>query len=210
MGFARRQGGYLLLALGLILLCPAPSAASWDPLFRGAQVFDVGTWPPASNDRHSSPSQLAAGDLNSDGRPDVVVVNRDVIGSGRGTTISVLLHSQDPSARSAFLPKASYPTLMEPMHVELADMDLDGHLDAVVRSVLDSVCVMLGTGNGSFGAPVHRAVVVGVEERVHVVEVAVAAVGEQHRVSLVLEDAAQREQGVVVRTAHDRLSGRGR
>lgn len=157
MGFARRQGGYLLLALGLILLCPAPSAASWDPLFRGAQVFDVGTWPPASNDRHSSPSQLAAGDLNSDGRPDVVVVNRDVIGSGRGTTISVLLHSQDPSARSAFLPKASYPTLMEPMHVELADMDLDGHLDAVVRSVLDSVCVMLGTGNGSFGAPVHRA-----------------------------------------------------
>ncbi|HET9253211.1 MAG TPA: FG-GAP-like repeat-containing protein [Candidatus Eisenbacteria bacterium] len=156
MGFARRHGGCLLLALGLILPPPASSTASWDPLFRGAQAFDVGTWPPTSNYRHSSPSQLVAGDLNADGRPDIVVVNRDVIGTG-GRTMSVLLHSQDPSARSAFLPKATYPTLVEPMHVELADMNLDGHLDAVVRSVLDSVCVMLGTGTGTFGEPVHRA-----------------------------------------------------
>lgn len=154
MGLARRHGGSLLL--GLVLLCPTRSAASWDPLFRGAQVFDVGTWPTTSTYRSSAPNQLAVGDLNGDGRPDLVIANRNDSLSLTGTTLSVLLHSPDPSAPSAFLPKASYPTLRGPMSVELADLNLDGHLDAVVRSQVDSLCVMLGTGTGSFGAPVHR------------------------------------------------------
>ncbi|HET9251330.1 MAG TPA: VCBS repeat-containing protein, partial [Candidatus Eisenbacteria bacterium] len=162
MEVARRGLAYLLLALGVCSISPTGASGAWNPLFRGAQLLDVGHWTASSAYRAGGPNGLAAGDLNADGRPDLVVVNRnDSIPPQVGKTVSVLLHSSDSNASSPFLPKVNYPTLNKPCAVELADMNLDGALDAVVRTggdlyvgEADSVCVMLGTGTGSFGPPV--------------------------------------------------------
>src|SRR6266581_2691976 len=59
-------------------------------------------------------------------------------------------------------------------------------------------------------APVYGAVAVGLEKCVHVVEITVAAVGEQGGVAFTREYAAEGKQPAVVRPAHDRLARRRR
>ena len=155
MGSALRSASYLALTLGVALLWTNRASAAWEPLFRGTQFHDVGSWTATSVLRSGVPHQIAAGDLNGDGRPDLVAVNTfDSLPPLVGNTISVLLHSADVGSPSAFLPKASYPTADGPASIELADMNLDGALDAIVCSTNPlEVCVMLGVGDGSFGPP---------------------------------------------------------
>jgi hypothetical protein len=91
--------------------------------------------------RHSptgkSPDAIAAGDLNGDRRPDLVVVN--------GPALSVLLNRGDGS----FVLRRDYPTT-HAQAVALGDLNGDGKLDVATANGDYSVSVLLGRGDGTF------------------------------------------------------------
>jgi hypothetical protein len=90
----------------------------------------------------NSPQGLAVGDLNKDGRPDIVTA--DYL-DGK---VSVLLQNTD----GTFQTKTDYPVGAAPMKVALADLDRDGSLDIVSADRDGStVTVLLGNGSGGFG-----------------------------------------------------------
>jgi hypothetical protein len=98
----------------------------------------------------ASPNGIAAGDLNHDGRLDVVSV-------GNGTflhanVLSVLLNADS----GTFAAPVNYTTDANPAAVALGDFRGDGKLDAVtVNRGGDDVSVLLGNGNGSFQSAVN-------------------------------------------------------
>jgi hypothetical protein len=85
--------------------------------------FDGGTGYPAG----SSPGALATGDLNGDGKPDLVIAN---IGD---STISILQNVSDPGA-VVFAPKIDLVGKFSPQRIILADINGDGKLDIAVLS----------------------------------------------------------------------------
>jgi len=101
-----------------------------------------------------SPNTTVVADLNGDGRPDLVVANAGVrrIASTYGGSIDLLLGAGD----GTLLPPTT--VLQEPVdHVEVADVDGDGHLDLVARlsatvrdASRDHVKVLFGDGTGQF------------------------------------------------------------
>ena len=97
-----------------------------------AQPYPVGSFPEA----------IAAGDLNQDGRMDLVVAN-----SGSGD-ISVLI----ATAPGVFLPQVRYPVGVNPRGLRLADLNGDHRLDVVVSLVsAEYQTVLPGLGNGALG-----------------------------------------------------------
>lgn len=107
----------------------------------------VGRWPVA----------LATGDLDGDGRRDVVTANL------RDHELSVLLGDERRGLRAA----RAVRTGKDPSDVALVDADRDGDLDALVTSGEDALLVYRGRGDGTF----ERAQRVG-DERVESVLVA--------------------------------------
>jgi hypothetical protein len=99
------------------------------PSFGPQQTFAVGTRPRA----------LALGDINGDGRPDVVVANY------RSNTVSVLLNQTPPGASTAsFGLQQTFATGGEPHSVVLADVNGDGRPDlAVANYEANTVSVLL-------------------------------------------------------------------
>jgi hypothetical protein len=95
-----------------------------------------------SNDRYSSQNGstagLAIGDVNRDGRPDVVVANLS------GGTVSVMLGG------SGLATKIAYYVDNDPDAVALGDLDGDGILDIVVTSVGGNYRTLRGVGDGTF------------------------------------------------------------
>ncbi|MDY3559679.1 S8 family serine peptidase [Gemmata sp. JC673] len=84
------------------------------------------------------------GDLNGDGRPDIVTAN---FASG---TMSVLL--QQPNG--TFGPATNLSMAAGAWDIELADLNGDGRLDAVTGNQnANNVAVRLGNGDGTFGNP---------------------------------------------------------
>src|ERR1700693_1061030 len=96
-----------------------------------------------------APNGVALGDLNGDGRLDVVVANADVSG-----TVAVLLGNGDGTLQTA----VTYPAGAYPEFVVLADFNRDGHLDVAVgnRAIGGSgwVTILLGNGDGTLAPPV--------------------------------------------------------
>src|SRR5262249_21780977 len=99
---------------GVVLSNPLASAA-----FLPQQTFATG----------SAPSSVAVGDVNGDGRPDLLVAN---IGSG---TVSVLLNTTAAGATTpSFAPQQTFATGTQPLSVAVGGVNGDGRGRAPVRN----------------------------------------------------------------------------
>ncbi|MBE7169199.1 MAG: VCBS repeat-containing protein [Williamsia sp.] len=85
--------------------------------------FLFGTEIPVGNE----PRSIAIGDLDGDGKPDVVVANAG------SSTISVLQNTS--SGTAAFGTKVDFPTGSQPFSVTIGDIDLDGKPDILVANL---------------------------------------------------------------------------
>jgi predicted Zn-dependent protease with MMP-like domain len=95
----------------------------------------------------SNPQDVTTGDLNNDGRLDIIVVNDGTdnvgvfLGYGDGTFINQMTYSTGLGSN--------------PSCVEVGDFNGDNRLDIVVANAgTDTVLVLLGYGNGMFGIPI--------------------------------------------------------
>jgi hypothetical protein len=91
------------------------------------------------------PLSVVVGDLNGDGKPDLVVSNNV------SQSVSVLLGVGDGTFQTA----VAHPVPRGATMAAIGDLNGDGKLDvAVTGGVLNTVTVLLGNGDGTFQTPV--------------------------------------------------------
>jgi len=88
----------------------------------------------------SQPANVAVGDFNGDGKPDIVVFNPGA------NTVSVLLNNGDGTFQS----HVDYPTGTAPGAIATGDFSGDGKLD-IVTATSTGFSLLPGNGNGTFG-----------------------------------------------------------
>jgi len=99
-----------------------------------------------------TPSLIATGDLDGDGRREIVTLNET------GNSVSILIAGKRGGVD--FAPGAPIPVGRHPVGLALADVNGDGHLDIVTANQTSrDVTVLLGDGRGGFspapGSPVN-------------------------------------------------------
>ncbi len=104
--------------------------------------------PPVSYPVGQVPFAIASGDLNGDGKPDLVVPNQS------SNTVSVLLGNGDGTFQAAM----NFAGMPCPRSVAIGDFNGDGKPDLVVPNVNGgNIVVLLGNGDGTFRAGQHFA-----------------------------------------------------
>jgi hypothetical protein len=112
-----------------------------DGTFQAAISYGSGAW-----DAYS----VAVGDMNGDGKPDLVVANLCVDVNCANGTVAVLLGNGDGTFQTA----VSYGSGgYNALSVAVGDLNGDGKLDVVVENI-DAVSVLLGLGNGTLESAV--------------------------------------------------------
>jgi hypothetical protein len=95
---------------------------------------------------------VAVGDLNKDGRPDLVVASYDPDFTGG---VSVLLQNAAPAPAGTFGAATVYLGFGQPLSVAIADLNGDGHPDiAVADGTSATVLFQVASAPGTFAAPV--------------------------------------------------------
>jgi hypothetical protein len=95
---------------------------------------------------------IAAGDVNGDGKPDVVAV----FGGGSDSCnheVAVLIGSGTGKFKKALRYPTGAGTNAQELQVYLADVNGDGKLDIVISNSDGTISVLLNKGNGTYGAP---------------------------------------------------------
>jgi len=90
---------------------------------------------------------VATGDLNGDHKPDIVSISN----AGNSGQVAVLINNGD----GTFQPFVKYNAGSNPQGVTVGDLNSDGFLDIAAADVSpgsDAVSVLLGNGDGTFGA----------------------------------------------------------
>jgi FG-GAP-like repeat/Abnormal spindle-like microcephaly-assoc'd, ASPM-SPD-2-Hydin len=96
----------------------------------------------------AGPFAIAAGDVNNDGKLDIVVTSLFASNSGG---VAVLLGNGDGTFQTATVFTNDHGAAES---IALADVNGDGNLDVVVGQTNTGIEVFLGAGNGTFSAPV--------------------------------------------------------
>ena len=95
---------------------------------------------------------VAVGDLNADGRPDIVVASLDPDFTGG---VSVLLQNAAPAQAGTFGTATVYAGMGQPLSVAIADLNGDGHPDiAVADGTSATVMLQNASSPGTFANPV--------------------------------------------------------
>ena len=108
---------------------------------------------------------LALGDVNADGKLDAVLAGWSLVGGGFGSDLRVLLgDGAGGFAAPIVVSRAAVPAPWAgKVTVALADLDVDGNLDAVASDGTTLLLAYLGAGDGTFAAAVAHAVGFAVE-----------------------------------------------
>jgi hypothetical protein len=95
---------------------------------------------------------VAVGDLNGDGRPDLVAATLGPFPTG---AVSVLLQNASPAAAGTFGTATSYAGFGQPLSVAIGDLNGDGHPDiAVADGTSATVLLQIASTPGTFANPV--------------------------------------------------------
>lgn len=123
--------GRLDIAMSCAYLSGPPPHPGYAVVLLQNPVPADGFSPPVRHDTGNDPDFLLVGDIDGDGKPDLVVADQTPSAKGEGTnSISVLL--QDPGNPGVFLPAANYPGISQPLSVAIADLNGDGNADIAV------------------------------------------------------------------------------
>jgi uncharacterized repeat protein (TIGR01451 family) len=95
----------------------------------------------------TTPREVAVGDFNRDGKPDVAVANTGA------NAVAILMGNGNGSLAAA----VNFSVGTEPRSVALGHFNRDGTLDlAVANRGSNSVSILIGQGNGAFAIPVNH------------------------------------------------------
>ena len=142
--------GKLDVAVSYSTMASAPPHAGVVAVYLQDPTHSGSFLTPVNYNVGNDPVALAAGDLNGDGKPDLVSVNTILSAYGTGSSsVSVLL--QDPVHAGQFLSATQYPTGFAPFGVAIGDLNGDGRPDLAVADTTGiSILLQSSTAAGQF------------------------------------------------------------